>query len=111
MPGSLGVRMRLRRVLVSSVSLVAATALVATACGDSGSDAKTDQATTTTAVASTTTRAPQTGGVLRYASNSEIRGLDPIVAFGEAIAGNIELAAIYDVLVRWDPATGKYEMG
>ena len=32
-------------------------------------------------------------------------------AFGEAIAGNIELAAIYDVLVRWDPATGKYEMG
>jgi peptide/nickel transport system substrate-binding protein len=83
--------------------------LFAAACGDDASEAGADE--DELSAETTTSLAPRSGGTLTFAANSEIRGLDPIVAFGEAIAGGIELHAIYDTLVRWDPETNEYEMG
>ena len=61
----------------------------------------------TTAVA--TTRAPQSGGILTFAEFSEPISLDPIVAAGNGSSGAIEMAAVYDTLLRYDPQAGKYE--
>ena len=36
-------------------------------------------------------------------------GLDPIVAAGDSAGGGDEMLAIYDTLLRYDPATGLYE--
>jgi peptide/nickel transport system substrate-binding protein len=36
-------------------------------------------------------------------------GLDPIVASGSGTVGGTEMMAIYDTVMRYDPATGKYD--
>jgi peptide/nickel transport system substrate-binding protein len=48
------------------------------------------------------------GGDLTFGAGSPIRGLDPIVALGTGSSGGTELTAIYDTLMRWDPASGDY---
>ncbi|MEO5840615.1 MAG: ABC transporter substrate-binding protein [Acidimicrobiales bacterium] len=40
---------------------------------------------------------------------TETTGLDPVVASGKGVAGAIEMAALYDTLMRYDTTTGKYE--
>jgi peptide/nickel transport system substrate-binding protein len=57
----------------------------------------------------TTAKAPQMGGTLVYSTFLQTGGLDPIVAVGTGHAGGSEMAAIYDTLLRFDAATGKYE--
>jgi peptide/nickel transport system substrate-binding protein len=79
---------------------VLALAIVASACGDSG-----DAGTSTT----TSSRTPDVGGVLTFAEYSEPAGLDPIVSTGQGTTGAIEMAAVYDTLMRFDPDTGAYE--
>lgn len=47
--------------------------------------------------------------VLRFGSYSAIRSLDPALTFPSGLTGGAELAAIYNLLVRFDPATGRVE--
>ncbi len=59
--------------------------------------------------ATSTTRAPVRGGVLSVGVLAAPAGLDPIVADGDGDGGGDEMLAIYDSLVRYDPAVGTYE--
>ena len=98
------------RLLIRIGVLATATALAASACGDSGdsaSDTTLEGASTTSAVATTLT--PQAGGVLTVATYQETLGLDPLVSTGGGITGATEMAAIYDSVTRWNPATNQYE--
>ena len=45
---------------------------------------------------------PVDGGTLTMGTFSPVRSLDPTVITGSGTAGGIELAAIYDVLMRYD---------
>ena len=110
---------RWARVLAAS----AAVTMLATACGGDDDDAGGGggSATTTTAAGSTTSVAPGTqlpddvctadrkGGQLTFGTAIPSQGLDPTVAQGSGVAGAVELTAIYDTLLRFDPATGDYE--
>lgn len=51
---------------------------------------------------------PVDGGTLNFAVYAETSGLDPTVSTGGGVAGGIELAAIYDVLMRYDGETNTY---
>lgn len=52
---------------------------------------------------------PTDGGDLTFGVFSEPAGLDPTVAVGNGTAGGIEMAAIYDTLMRYDSEAGEYE--
>jgi peptide/nickel transport system substrate-binding protein len=95
------------------IALFAVAVLVLSACGDdddsdnAGSD---DNSTETTGPATTEAEGqPVSGGELTFAEYSEPRGLDPIVSTGAGVTGAIEMTAIYDTIMRWNPETGKYE--
>jgi hypothetical protein len=86
---------RLRRACV----IVAALAIVASACGDDGgdSDAKStgSSGSGATAAASSTTTSlePKSGGSITMGMYSETAGLDPVVSNGGGTTGEIELTA------------------
>ena len=52
---------------------------------------------------------PTDGGVLNFGVYAETAGLDPTVINGSGVAGGIELAAVYDTLLRYNPDTLEYE--
>ncbi len=52
---------------------------------------------------------PTDGGVLNFGVYAETAGLDPTVVNGSGVAGGIELAAIYDTLMRFDTETLEYQ--
>jgi peptide/nickel transport system substrate-binding protein len=90
------------------IALVVAFVLIATACGDDNGDASSTStapggATATTAPATTLT--PKVGGTVTMGVFAEPSGLDPVVAQGGGTGGNHEMGAIYDTLMRIDPAT------
>jgi peptide/nickel transport system substrate-binding protein len=89
--------------LGASVLLVVV-GMVAAGCGSSSK--KNED----TAAATTTTIAPQTGGTLTFGELTEPVGLDSIVSTGHLATGFVEMAAVYDTLVRYSHDTGKYEM-
>jgi peptide/nickel transport system substrate-binding protein len=109
-------RTRAPRARRASVAIVLALSLFA-ACGDGGggSNAGTDSTplpgsatTTTTSTTDDTCTAARVGGDATMASYTEARGLDPLFAGGGSTASN-EIAAIYDVLMRYNADTGKFE--
>lgn len=57
----------------------------------------------------TTDRKPVAGGTLTFADYSEARSLDPIDTIATGASGGAAVLAVYDVLVRYDDATGDYE--
>src|SRR5688500_212411 len=90
------------------VALVVVVGLVAAACGDDDGDASTTSTTVGGIGATTvpaTTVAPKVGGTVTMGVFAEPSGLDPVVAQGGGTGGNHEMAAIYDTLMRIDPAT------
>ena len=101
----------LRSRLSRSVSVLGVIVLLATACGDSGDDegAPVTSGGPSASAASSTTLAPQRGGVATVGSYSRDTGLDPAKLAGGGTVGANELAAIYDVIMRYNDATGKYE--
>jgi peptide/nickel transport system substrate-binding protein len=96
--------MRTRTSIRAVIGLLAISALVATACGDDGGKAASAGAQSTT-----TSAAPTPGGVVTFGQYSDPNSLDPAVSFGGGVTGDIEMAAIYDTIVRYDPVTLKYE--
>ena len=53
--------------------------------------------------------ASRDGGILTVAEYSEPASLDPLETVATGVSGGNALAAIYDVLVRYDAETGRYE--
>ena len=96
-----------RWVRLAAVPIVLA--FLAAACGDSDSDdGSTGGVSTTAATAATTTLQPQSGGTLTFGAYSHIPGLDPIVALGSGTSGAIQMATIFDTLMRYDTKTNQY---
>lgn len=96
-----------------ALALVVGLGLVASACGDDGDTATSEPSGTgstggTGAAATTTTQTPKQGGTLTFAVYSETTGLDPVVPNGVGTGGGHELNAIYDTLMRYDSASGKF---
>ncbi|WP_127783423.1 ABC transporter substrate-binding protein [Rhodococcus sp. X156] len=52
---------------------------------------------------------PVRGGTLSYATYAPVSTLDPLVTYATGSTGGTELAAVYDLLVRYDAQTDKYE--
>ena len=52
---------------------------------------------------------PQRGGTLTFAAYAEATSLDPAETIASGSTGGSALAAVYDVLVRYDPEAQKYE--
>ncbi|HEX7097357.1 MAG TPA: ABC transporter substrate-binding protein [Acidimicrobiales bacterium] len=105
-------RRRWQTILVALLALVA---LIGAACGDD------DDASDTGAPDSSDNPAPQdqdsddelepqSGGEITFGTYSEAISLDPVKMTGAGVTGAIELGAIYDTIVRWDPETRTYEM-
>jgi peptide/nickel transport system substrate-binding protein len=87
-------------------------ALFATGCGDGGSDEEGTSGSTagpTPSADIATTLQPRAGGTLVFAQFSEPSGLDPTVPSGTGATGSTEMAAVYDTIMRYDGATGRYE--
>lgn len=114
----------MHRKLVFVVSIVTCLALLGAACGDDdddgvvGVDGAADDAGVTDDTADTDEAAtdagadgecPAEGGSVTMGMFSQPAGLDPIVANGTSSTGGIELATVYDTLMRYDSATGQYE--
>src|SRR5688572_24152326 len=91
-------------------SLLFCIALVAAACGDDGHD---DAASQTPDVAPSTTEAdvgePVQGGTLTMGMFAFSIALDRVIQSGTGVAGGIELAALYDTLMRYSPDTAEFE--
>jgi peptide/nickel transport system substrate-binding protein len=85
--------------------------LIAAGCGDDGGGSDVGQSTTTVAAGPTTTAAPQpkSGGSLTVGTFTETPSLDPVTNIGTGVTGGMELVALYDSLMIYDPATGKFE--
>lgn len=101
---------RLRTGLRPAVALVAA-ALVLTACGGGSDDEKDSNAAPQEGSfeyvdgmfgPDDDATDPQQGGTLTYAAYSEARSLDPAVSIAAASTGGVEMAALFDVLMRYD---------
>lgn len=94
-----------------AIAVALAAALIAAACGGDDGDEPASGATTPGGGGATTTVAsqPVKGGTITMSMFSETAGLDPIISTGSGVTGAIEMLAIYDSIMRWDPATGKYE--
>jgi peptide/nickel transport system substrate-binding protein len=104
--------MRARRRTV--FGLLAVFVLMLSACGgdDDDSDDAGGPEDSEETTAPTTTEAEETpvsGGTMTFAEYSEPRGLDPIISTGAGVTGAIEMSAIYDTIMRWNPEKGEYE--
>lgn len=91
-----------------STSLATSTTAAATSSTTVPSSTTVATTTTRSPGATTTTRPPVRGGTLVVGTASPLTSLDPAVIDGDGAGGGIELGAIYDVLVRYDPETGAY---
>jgi peptide/nickel transport system substrate-binding protein len=100
---------RIPRIAVLGAALVLA--MVVAACGDdSGStDGGAASATTAQATTTSTTSAPVAGGSITVGVFSPPQGFDPIMSSSaHGTIGGMELMALYDTVVSWDPSTGDY---
>jgi peptide/nickel transport system substrate-binding protein len=98
--------MRLRR-LAKILAVVLAVVLLASACGDDSSSGT--ESGQPGGNGPTTTKEPQTGGIATIGQFTPGPGLDPVKIAGSGSVGGNELLALYDVLVRYNPETQKYE--
>lgn len=101
----------LRRPL-GALAAAAVAASLLTACGSSGpaTDASGGiEAAYGVLGVEATPGKPVSGGTLTYADVTEARSLDPTKTYATASAGGTALAAVYDVLVRWNPDAGEFE--
>jgi peptide/nickel transport system substrate-binding protein len=92
-------------------AIVGALVMLAAACGD---DKGGGQATGSTGgpgggTTTTTSLVPQKGGTITVGQFSREPGLDPAKLAGGGTVGGMEHMAIYDVIMRYNNVTGKYE--
>src|SRR5215213_4841512 len=93
----------------SLLALATISVVTLAACGDDASQSSPSTTSATAAPATTAAAAGCTaervGGTLAMGMFTETTGLDPVVASGKGVAGAIEMAALYDTLMSYDPAT------
>lgn len=104
---------------ITALAVLTALTLFAAACG-SDNDSGSSAASSTTASPSSSSQSsdstdasdqecvPGQDSTLDIATFVEPLGFDPIVASGGSYGG-LELAAIYDTLMRWNPDTKEFE--
>lgn len=90
----------------SVVALVAVVSVVVGACG--GDDAEPSGAGN--GGESVAAGEPMRGGTITFGTFSEAQSVDPVRVSGGGATGNIELAAVYDTLVRYNPDSLEFEM-
>lgn len=95
---------------------LAAAALITSACaspddGAGGKEQKTERGRYTFGSVGEQPKGgtPVRGGTLRFADYGEARSLSPAVTYATGASGGSALAAVYDVLMRYDTAAKKYE--
>ncbi|HTW15036.1 MAG TPA: ABC transporter substrate-binding protein [Nocardioides sp.] len=100
--------------LVRPTLATAAVLALAAGCGGSGGDDDTDRPRAGAAASYETglvnipeAGEPVDGGTLTFAAFSEPALLDPAETIVAGSTGGLEMAAIYDVLLRWDSATNE----
>jgi peptide/nickel transport system substrate-binding protein len=84
-------------------------ALFAAACGDDGGGNEGNAGGGSSTSVARSEGEPVRGGTLTMGMFAQSAGLDPVIQSGTGVAGGIELAALYDTLMRYDPETGAYE--
>jgi peptide/nickel transport system substrate-binding protein len=108
-------RTRTRRLTIVAIALL--TSLFAAACASDAGEGATDADGGAPALEDGVTSGlvnvqddveAQDGGTLTMGMFAPVRSLDPTVITGSGTAGGIELAAIYDVLMRYDRETGEF---
>lgn len=99
-------KMRPRPVAVALALALAVSAPALAACGN-GSDSP-GAATT---AASADPGEPQVGGSVTFGVAVETTGLDPTISSAVGASGATELASLYDVVLRYNPESKKYENG
>ncbi|MCX6401470.1 MAG: ABC transporter substrate-binding protein [Propionibacteriales bacterium] len=101
-----------------AATAVLATALLVSGCAGSGADDKGGDSASLTreeiyaaGVVGTSDDAgdPKAGGTLTLADYSEARSLDPTKTIPNGAAGGNALAAVYDVLMRYDQPSDSFE--
>ncbi|HEX7095270.1 MAG TPA: ABC transporter substrate-binding protein, partial [Acidimicrobiales bacterium] len=87
-------------------------ALLAVACGDDGQSTSppSTQEQGEQNGNTETDETPKPGGEITFGTFSEAVSLDPVRMTGSGVTGAIELSAIYDTIVRYNPETHDYEM-
>ena len=91
------------------LAFLAAVSVLFAACGDDkAADSEAPATSTGSSAQVTTTLAPKVGGSVTLAVYGESAGLDPTINSGTGVVGGIELVAVYDTLMRYDPSMGKY---
>ncbi|MCA1005308.1 ABC transporter substrate-binding protein [Rhodococcus hoagii] len=91
-------------------ALTAATVLLA-GCAGGGSGSSTDASEVTTGLVGEQADGgdPTSGGTLSYATYTSVSSLDPADRQDGGATGGTEMAAIYDLLMRYDTATKEYQ--
>jgi peptide/nickel transport system substrate-binding protein len=98
-----------------AVAALTVVAVLCTACGSdddggsSGGTGDSGESGEAAAPAGGECTEERVGGSLTVGAYSEPAGLDPIVASGAGVAGGMEMAALYDTLMRYDAESGEFE--
>jgi peptide/nickel transport system substrate-binding protein len=115
LPNTLGKKVYMRRssfarAATTFTALAAATVLVA-GCAGGGSGSETDTSDVTTGLVGDQGDGgePTSGGTLSFATYNGVSSLDPADRQDGGATGGNEMAAIYDLLVRYDPETKAFE--
>ena len=106
------------------VTVALALGLFAAGCGGDDDDAEGADATSTSAGSTATTggatttaasaedevcTADKKGGEITFSAFLMTRSFDPVISTGSGTTGSVEMAAVYDMLIRWNGETRKYE--
>ncbi|GAB2654981.1 ABC transporter substrate-binding protein [Prescottella soli] len=90
-------------------ALTAATVLLAGCAGGSGTATDASEVTTGLVGDQTDGGDPTSGGTLSYATYNGVSSLDPADRQDGGATGGSEMAAIYDLLMRYDPQSKQYQ--
>lgn len=88
-------------------AMAVAAVLVLASCGGDDSSPSTDGDAPSTG-STGSTEPPASGGTVTMATWSATKGLDPTLVAGTGNSGGNELAALYDTVMRYDPAADEY---
>lgn len=103
---------KIQRRALSALVLISTCGLIAAGCASSSGSSGGGEVLKTSSAGvigeQSSEGSAQESATLTYASHALTNTLDPIKGRSSAWLGGTEMAAIYDVLVRWDPESGEF---